>query len=141
MKLEFSEVQKLARAVELLERPGAHIRGEFGQTANGAIMDADDCSAFPTEVVKACGVGALRAAGVKQATLEAFSQYLVDRSRAIREFTSLPKGEPVPADEAEDVIIDTNDDMPNGPKLIRKYMRDFIHAQVKSDVAAGPVEG
>jgi len=124
--LPFEEVTKLARAVELLEK--RHIRGAYGVDKGGEDLEESECIISPELGVGFCGVGALRAAGVKQATLEAFSGYLIERSRAIRLHHRFLPGEKVMGDEAESIIIDTNDDMPNGPKLIRKYMRDFIHA-------------
>lgn len=120
MNLTLEDAQIVARAVERLEQPGAHIQGSEGSTGRtGRLYDSQICAPTAPEAHSWCAIGALKREGASNELIGCVGHF-VEYGQLL---TLTYHGN-------FSAIAILNDSRGGRPK-IRAKMRDFVHAIVK----------
>lgn len=135
MTIPMEQLEKLAAAVELLERRKgkAHCVGDLAQNKDG-----DSVAPKSNTAVAFCALGAFERVGVAIPTRVAFARYLLKHSRLAKQALDDEDLTPETVDSMsyDEVIFQLNDHEDRhgrhrGKAIIRKHMVGFIHQEVK----------
>lgn len=124
MKLTMEDAKIVAKALELLEQPGAHVQHTEGSTGRtGRYYDLQACKPTDPEARSWCAIGALKKVGASSELRMAVGAFI--RTGVLISMPSFVFG-------SERDIIELNDSR-GGRKKIRAKLSEFIHAIVKME--------